>query len=179
MALPKELNHGQQRKLLTNFVQEQFVDRGMIANIAIHRDDENDPHAHVLLTTREISEKGFEGKNRDWDKKELLEQWREQWSEHANRALEKAGTKDRITHLSHKDRGLEILPTVHLGHVAHEMESKGKGSSRGTINAELKAYNAVVIDLQKYREEKEALQHRIVQQYRLNSLSTPEKNGFP
>lgn len=28
----------------------------MIADIAIHRDDKENPHAHVLLTTREMSE---------------------------------------------------------------------------------------------------------------------------
>ncbi|XQY91684.1 hypothetical protein ACNRWW_19685 [Metabacillus sp. HB246100] len=37
------------------------------------------------------------------------------------------------------------------------MEKQGKASERGNINRERKEYNALVIDLKKYREEKEVL----------------------
>ena len=90
----------------------------------------------------------------DWDKKETLGQWREQWSEYANKALENEGIQERISHLSHEARGLEVLPTVHLGHVAHSMEKRGVESDRGNINREREEYNHIVVDLQKYREEK-------------------------
>ena len=53
-----------------------------------------------MLTTREISEEGFTVKNRDWNKKELLEQWREQWAEHANRALEREGVRSHFSPFS-------------------------------------------------------------------------------
>ncbi|PGT85063.1 MULTISPECIES: MobQ family relaxase [Bacillaceae] len=91
IALPRELSNDQQKELIKNYVQEQFVNKGMIADIAIHRDDKENPHAHVMLTTREISADGFGPKNRDWNKKEMLEQWREEWANHANKALEKEG----------------------------------------------------------------------------------------
>lgn len=158
IALPRELSNEQQSELIKEYVQEQFVDKGMIADIAIHRDDKENPHAHVMLTTREISEDGFTTKNRDWNNKELLEQWREQWSEHANKALEKENIQERITHQSHADRGLEILPTVHLGHVASDMEKKGMETDRGNINRKVEQHNAIVYDLQKYREEKQQRQ---------------------
>ncbi|MEK4654634.1 MobQ family relaxase [Niallia sp. FSL W8-0954] len=158
IALPRELSNEQQTELIKGYVQEQFVDKGMIADIAIHRDDKENPHAHVMLTTREISEDGFTTKNRDWNNKELLEQWREQWSEHANKALEKENIQERITHQSHADRGLEILPTVHLGHVASDMEKKGMETDRGNINRKVEQHNAIVYDLQKYREEKQQRQ---------------------
>jgi hypothetical protein len=164
IALPRELSNEQQTELIKGYVQEQFVDKGMIADIAIHRDDKENPHAHVMLTTREISENGFTTKNRDWNKKELLEQWREQWSEHTNKTLEKENIQERITHQSHEDRGLEILPTVHLGHVASDMEKKGIETDRGTINREVKQHNAIVYDLQKYREEKQQRQTLIKKQ---------------
>ncbi|WP_456275063.1 MobQ family relaxase [Bacillus sp. AK031] len=160
IALPRELNHDQQRELIRNYVQEQFVNQGMIADIAIHRDDKENPHAHVMLTTREMTVEGFGPKNRDWNKKELLEQWREEWTNHANKALEKEGIQDRISHLSHEARGLEQLPTVHLGYVAHEMEKRGVQSDRGNINRERQEHNALVVDLQKYREEKKALEQK-------------------
>ncbi|MEK4750906.1 MobQ family relaxase [Niallia sp. FSL W8-0177] len=158
IALPRELSNEQQTELIKGYVQEQFVDKGMIADIAIHRDDKENPHAHVMLTTREISEDGFTTKNRDWNNKKLLEQWREQWSEHANKALEKENIQERITHQSHADRGLEILPTVHLGHVASDMEKKGMETDRGNINRKVEQHNAIVYDLQKYREEKQQRQ---------------------
>ncbi|MEK4444361.1 MULTISPECIES: MobQ family relaxase, partial [unclassified Niallia] len=164
IALPRELSNKQQTELIKGYVQEQFVDKGMVADIAIHRDDKENPHAHVMLTTREISENGFTTKNRDWNKKELLEQWREQWSEHANKALKKENIQERITHQSHEDRGLEILPTVHLGHVASDMEKKGIETDRGTINREVKQHNAIVYDLQKYREKKQQRQTLIKEQ---------------
>ena len=163
IALPRELSNEQQTELIKGYVQEQFVDKGMIADIAIHRDDKENPHAHVMLTTREISEDGFTTKNRDWNNKELLEQWREQWSEHANKALEKENIQERITHKSHADRGLEILPTVHLGHVASDMEKKGIETDRGNINREVKQHNAIIYDLQKYREEKRQLEEQLKQ----------------
>ena len=54
VALPAELTHAQRVELVRDFAQEQFVDRGMIADIALHapgRDgDDRNHHAHILLT---------------------------------------------------------------------------------------------------------------------------------
>ncbi|WP_310143179.1 MobA/MobL family protein [Paenibacillus amylolyticus] len=50
VALPVELSPEQQRSLLTEYVKEQFIDRGMIPDLAIHRDDPSNPHAHIMLT---------------------------------------------------------------------------------------------------------------------------------
>lgn len=161
VALPRELSNHQQTELIKSYVQTEFVDKGMVADIAIHRDDQENPHAHVMLTTREISEEGFTVKNRDWNDRELLNQWREQWADHANKALEREGIEDRISHLSHEARGIEQLPTVHLGHVAHEMENKGIETDRGNINRERQEYNRLVVDLQKYREEKQAIEQEL------------------
>ncbi|NMO80152.1 MobA/MobL family protein, partial [Niallia alba] len=145
-------------------------------DIAIHRDDKENPHAHVMLTTREISEEGFTTKNRDWDRKEQLENWREQWSEHANKALEKENIQERITHKSHADRGLEVLPTVHLGHIASAMERKGKETELGNINREVKQYNAIVYDLQKYREEKQQRETLLKEQQKQKAVCfTPKE----
>lgn len=164
IALPRELTNDRQEELIQHYVQEQFVNKGMVADIAIHRDDPNNPHAHVMLTTREVTAEGFGPKNRDWNDRALLEQWREEWANHANQALEKEGIQDRISHLSHEARGLEQLPTIHLGHVAAEMEKKGIETNRGTINRDRQEYNRLVVDLQKYREEKQALEQEKARQ---------------
>ena len=54
VALPVELSESEQKELLTKYVQENFVDQGMVADVAIHRDHSDNPHAHVMLTNRHI-----------------------------------------------------------------------------------------------------------------------------
>jgi hypothetical protein len=43
-----------------------------------------------MLTTRDVDENGFKGKNRDWNKKSELLKWRRSWSAICNEHL-KAG----------------------------------------------------------------------------------------
>ena len=179
IALPVELSNDLQKELIHNYIQKEFVDKGMIADIAIHRDDQENPHAHVMLTTRTITSDGFGPKNRDWNNKELLIQWREEWSTHANKALEREGVQDRISHLSNADRGLEQLPTIHLGHVAHEMEKRGSATDRGNINRDRQEYNRLVVDLEKYRAEKKALvqekARKQAENKKLESITNPSE----
>lgn len=46
VALPVELTNEEQKALITKFVQETFVDKGMVADVAIHRDHEE---THMLM----------------------------------------------------------------------------------------------------------------------------------
>lgn len=64
VALPRELNREQQIELVRNYVQEQFVKKGMAADYAIHDTGDGNPHAHIMLTTR-----GFKA-NGQWEAKE-------------------------------------------------------------------------------------------------------------
>ncbi|WP_282130157.1 MobQ family relaxase, partial [Roseobacter litoralis] len=121
VALPDELTHAQRLELVREFVRSQFVDRGMVADIALHAPgragDERNHHAHILLTTREIAAEGsvpgggFTTKNRDWNKVEVLEGWREAWARDSNAALERAGIEDRVDHrtlVAQRDEALEL-----------------------------------------------------------------------
>ena len=121
VALPDELNHAQRVELVRDFCQRQFVDRGMVADIALHapgRDgDDRNHHAHILLTTREIAAEGFTAKNRDWNAVEVLEGWREAWAQDANLALEQSGHVERIDHRTLEAQRIEALE---LAHVAQE-----------------------------------------------------------
>ena len=102
VALPSELSVEQNRDLVRGFVQEQFVARGMVADIALHapgrEGDQRNHHAHIMLTTREIGPEGFGAKNRDWNAKELLVDWRSSWAEHVNRTLERCSVHERVDH---------------------------------------------------------------------------------
>ena len=57
-ALPIELSRQQQIALLQKFVWEQFVAEGMCADVAVHDTDGHNPHAHILLTVRPLTETG-------------------------------------------------------------------------------------------------------------------------
>ena len=57
-ALPIELSRQQQIALLQKFVREQFVAEGMCADVAVHDTDGHNPHAHILLTVRPLTETG-------------------------------------------------------------------------------------------------------------------------
>ena len=102
VALPSELSHAERVELVRAFAREQFVDRGMVADVALHapgRDgDERNHHAHILLTTRELDAEGFGAKERGWNKVEVLEGWREAWARESNAALERCGARERVDH---------------------------------------------------------------------------------
>ena len=102
VALPDELSHDERVELVRGFCQSAFVDRGMVADIAIHapgkEGDERNHHAHIMMTTREIDAEGFTTKNRDWNGKDVLEDWRSSWAEVSNAALERSGLDERIDH---------------------------------------------------------------------------------
>ena len=74
----------------------------MIADLNVHWDRGAvgllKPHAHVMLTMREVGENGFGAKVRDWNRTELLQGWREAWAEHVNQRLAELGHEARIDH---------------------------------------------------------------------------------
>ncbi|MBP9726686.1 MAG: Ti-type conjugative transfer relaxase TraA [Gammaproteobacteria bacterium] len=118
VALPKELNAEQNWNLLKNFVQKEFVDQGMVADVAFHRGHkggEEQPHGHVMLTMREITPEGFGGKVRAWNNKELLTTWREHWAEHCNRELARQGFDFRIDHRTLEAQGINLEPQSKIG----------------------------------------------------------------
>src|SRR3546814_7303016 len=77
--------------LARDFVSQEYVGLGMIADLNVHRDigadGEPKPHAHVMLTMRKAGQDGFGKKVRDWNRTQLLEQWRERWASHVNQRL--------------------------------------------------------------------------------------------
>ena len=125
LALPKEIPPHLHAQIVREFCHEQFVKRGMVADFAIHANQGN-PHAHIMLTMRPLAGKEFsQKKDRTWNDKETLKGWREGWQDHANTWLEKVGSKERIDHRSHKERGLgHLIPTIHEGPTANAIGRK-------------------------------------------------------
>lgn len=118
IALPVEMTDEQKKALAIDFCNENFVKNGMIADIAFHKLDSDNPHFHVMLTTRSLTPdgSGFGQKVREWNSKEQLEAWRKGWADTANEHLQAAGIDARIDHRSLKDQKAELdaipSPTV-------------------------------------------------------------------
>lgn len=113
-AIPIELDEESRLRLVMDFLREEIVSQGMIADFSLH-DLKGNPHFHALLSMREVNEEGFGKKNRDWNRKEFLESLRERWAAHVNRAMERAGIDQRVDHRSFKDQGRDEIPTIHEG----------------------------------------------------------------
>ena len=153
ISLPRELNEQQNWQLAKDFVQQTFVDKGMIADLTMHaghitsnENQEPQPHAHVMLTMREITEEGFGQKVRDWNNKELLKTWREHWAERCNLELARHGHDVQIDHRTLEAQGLNLEPQTKIGpkesflqmvRFAEHQELAKRNGERLTENPEL------------------------------------------
>lgn len=118
VALPVELPRGKMMDLAREFVRECVTSVGMCADLAFHDLDSHNPHFHVLMTTRHVTDLGFGKKNRDWDcwgDARLVKEWRKRWADLANAALEGIRSLSRVDHRSLVEQGRDRLPTVHEG----------------------------------------------------------------
>lgn len=109
VAIPAELNNDDKKKLVLEYCQNNFVDKGMIADIAFHDLDSDNPHAHVMLTLKTIGPEGFGKKERSWNDRKMSVLWRESWSAMANSYLAAAGSSERIDHRSLQAQHEEAL----------------------------------------------------------------------
>lgn len=178
VALPIELSRDEQIELVRDYVRENFVEKGMCADIAVHDKGDGNPHAHIMLTTRPIEPGGEWGakqkkeylldkdgnkqydpkkktykcrtvKVNDWDTTEFLQRSRENWAAIVNRELEKKNLPQRVDHRSLKEQGKERIPTEHIGVAAKNMEKRGKVSERGERNREITAANRQLLTVAK------------------------------
>ena len=171
--LPRELDEEDRIKLISEFIEENFTSKGMIADCNIHSpmasDNEEQPHAHILLTLREIDEKGnWKPKSRkeyildengekiklksgnyksrkvnsnDWNEPDKAKEWRESFSKKANEYLARNNIDKRIDPRTFEEQGREELPQVHLGTSSYQMEKKGIQTERGNQNRKIIAFN--------------------------------------
>ena len=170
VALPRELTIEQNLNLVREYVKTNFVDVRMCADFAIHDKNDGNPHAHILLTMRpfnedkswgakqrkeyifdDYGEKIYDKKKRqykcnsvpstDWNDQSKAEEWRSAWADSVNSELAKLNISERIDHRSYARQGVEQIPTIHLGTVAHQLEQRGIRTERGDRNREISISN--------------------------------------
>ena len=181
-TLPRELNEEDRIKLISEFIEENFTSKGMIADCNIHNptasDNEEQPHAHILLTLREIDEQGnWKAKSKkeyildengekiklksgnyksrkvnlnDWNEPDKAKEWRENFSKKANEYLARNNIDKRIDPRTFGEQGREELPQVHLGTASFQMEKKGIQTERGNHNRKITAFN---LEFKKFKAE--------------------------
>lgn len=152
MAFPNKMPRDIQIEMLKDFAQEQFADKGMIADWACHRSDKEirNDHAHILVTMREVGPDGFGNKNREWNDKALLKEWRKAWADKVNEYIDKYNIpENHISEKSLKDQGIDRTPQKHMGKAATALENKGIATEIGDYNREIKAFEK---DIEKMRD---------------------------
>ncbi|TLU70664.1 Ti-type conjugative transfer relaxase TraA [Lichenicoccus roseus] len=142
IALPRELGRSEAIRLVRDFGREQFVGRGMVADLNVHwtraADGELQPHAHVMLTMREVvpgrdgHEEGarFGRKVVAWNDRGLLFGWRERWASLANERLAELGHDVRIDHRSYAAQGIPLEPQHKIGPAGARRAQRGEAAER-------------------------------------------------
>jgi Ti-type conjugative transfer relaxase TraA len=110
VGLPVELSHAESVALVRDYIAQEFVSKGMIADFSIRRNDPGNPYAQILLTLREATPSGFGPKMRHWNRKSNLIEWRSAWAERANQHLARAGHAVRIDHRTLEAQQSELTP---------------------------------------------------------------------
>src|SRR3546814_11359171 len=102
-------------RLARYFVEKQFVERGMVADMNVPwdmgKDGQSKPHAHVMLSMREVGPEGFGQKVREWNSTALLQEWRVAWADHANERLAELDIYARIDTRPLEAQGSDLKPT--------------------------------------------------------------------
>lgn len=198
VSLPRELSRDDQIALVRDYVQQSFVDRGMVADWSLHDKGDGNPHAHIMLTMRSCGSEGFLPKSycaylcrdsagndewltgaqlkseeyegfekvflynkeqltktqaaergydpiqdrdrtqsvqatryyNDWNNKEMVPKWREEWQEQQNAALERYYEREQVHEQlrqyvdcrSYADQGVVLIPQQHEGSYVTQIE---------------------------------------------------------
>ena len=174
-ALPIELSREEQIRLVREYCSSQFVSKGMCVDFAIHDTDSGNPHCHIMLTMRPLDERGaWAAKSKKeydldengerirlpsgrykthkvdltgWNDKGNALLWRKAWADISNSYLERAGSTERIDHRSNAERGIDEIPTVHMGVAACQMEKKGIATEKGALNRSIQKTNRLIREI--------------------------------
>lgn len=181
LALPAELTKEQRRELATGFAHHLVEQYGVAADVALHepsrKGDQRNHHAHILITTRQISTQGLGNKTdlEQEDKalraqgkatgRQQIETLRGSWAAQCNRALQRVGHHERVSHKSLAAQGIDREPTTHLGPVATAMERRGIQTERGDLNRagrdrQIQAIEAELAGIKRQQQGIEAARQR-------------------
>ncbi len=148
-AIPRELSEAEAIRLARDFVREQFVECGMVADLNVHwdigKDGEAKPHAHVMLTMRQVTPEGFGPKVREWNAAGLYEGVRQRWAELANERLAELGHDVRIDHRSNAEQGIALAPQNKIGPAGARRAERNEDAERAAEHLAIARRNGEAI----------------------------------
>lgn len=137
IALMKEFDLETNLKCLAEWVAENYLKRGLVADVAIHSPHKNkdgttneNSHAHVLVTTRKVDKDGWTEKDREGNDIQFLKKARTSWADIVNKKFLELGMSERIDERTLEAQGIDREPQQHLGAKATAMQRKGKETDR-------------------------------------------------
>lgn len=169
IALPREFTKEERQKLVNDFIKSELQDQPY--TVAIHNkralDGGEQPHAHIMFSERQLDgiersqelffkrandknpEKGGTKKNRDWNRREKIDEVRLAWEKQINKALERNGIEERLDCRSLKEQGVDRVPEPKMGPERTQMLKEGKGTE----------ISDQVVELRHYRTEERAVKN--------------------
>jgi hypothetical protein len=172
VALPHELTHAQ-RLALVRDIAGRLVERyGVAVDASIHlpttEGDQRNPPAHIMFTTRRIDADGSFG-----EKTYELDAWgpsggsaevkafRGIISDCTNAALAAAGSSERVTHMSNKELGVDLKPSVHVGVNATNAKRRGKPEPKSGLAMVKDQQHRYTMDWNDFDRGKSRHQHNL------------------
>ena len=133
IALMKELSWEENAKLVVKWWYENYGNRGLVGDLAIHQPHKNrdgttneNLHAHILIPTRKMNKDGWTEKDREGNDREFLERVRKSWADIVNAKFKELGMSERIDERTLEEQGIDREPQQHQGVTATAMERKEK-----------------------------------------------------
>lgn len=141
VALPNELDYEAGASVMRK-LSKPLTDRGMCVQWDIHditNRGQRNLHAHMMITMRTLQEDGtFGNKNRSWNKYNgglnIADILRPEAARLMNEELARIDSSERVEHESYAARGIDKIPTEHVGVAASAMERKGIKTNKGRRN---------------------------------------------
>lgn len=138
-SLPNELSEQELIGIVSEFINENFLDKRLCAIVAVHEGhniqdpSRNNPHVHIIVPTRTVELGGFsKRKDREHNKRKYIDIWREQWALIQNLAYERNGLNIRVSHESLFVQGCYGRePVNHLSLVDWQKEQRGERTVAG------------------------------------------------
>ena len=84
---------------------------------------------------------------------EDIKQIRETWADLANKALERAGYREKIDHRSYADQNNGLQATIHEGTKVTQLRRQGIDTEISRFNDNVKQQNTQQLDQQKQQKE--------------------------
>ncbi len=140
IAIPVELEHDEKIALARKWVAG-LTDLGMVVDWSCHHLDGENPHFHAMATMRPVEGESWGKKAREWNDPLLIEGWRMEWAELANKSLAEWAKKapggpqeaPTISPLSLEAQGLDRAPQQRIKPSIMAMAKRGVEWAMGFV----------------------------------------------